>query len=71
MQDPLGIGKTGFEPATSCSQSMHSNQTELLSDNITSNEGRGNRTLGHKESDALPLGYTTTKLRKGNRTLGH
>lgn len=67
----FAIGKTGFEPATSCSQSTHSNQTELLSDNIKGNEDRGNRTLGHKESAALPLGYTTTKLRKGNRTLGH
>lgn len=71
MQDPFGIGIAGFEPTTPCSQNTCANQTALNSDNINSNEDRGNRTLGHKESAALPLGYTTTKLRKGNRTLGH
>ena len=32
------IGKTGFEPATSYSQSTHSNQTELLSDKYEEQE---------------------------------
>lgn len=32
-------------------------QAELLSDNINDNEDKRNRTVGHKESHASPLGY--------------